>query len=330
MVQTVSDMEVIILPAEQVLGFFAEGRLLEHIEWVWDADCLPFIQIAPSLAASIKDTKFMPSFSAFQAGKLQWEWDMHCFHSEEQALLDELCSDEIWNEGLHATYSAAVHSSCYGSEEAAANLRREFPLLFSGNRMGIEGMDTRSWLIAIGWRADTAPFRPLLQLLEPDDEAEDWRLRLVLQNKQDAADLAAVRLSANGEALGTWQEAWTPHILERSPGWLQSLRAILPERYLYDTGEQVLNKPLSDEAAWQFLTMDSQRLLDSGWLVLLPAWWEAASRKKPKLRAKVRAGEGDNRERSSGGSLFGLDALINFDWRIAIGETTLTEAEFAE
>ena len=47
-------------------------------------------------------------------------------------------------------------------------------------------------------------------------------------------------------------------------------------------------------------------------------------------RAKVRSGEGENAERSGGGSLFGLDALINFDWRIAIGEATLSEAEFAE
>ena len=92
----------------------------------------------------------------------------------------------------------------------------------------------------------------------------------------------------------------------------------------------MLGRPLSDEAAWQFLTDDSQRLLQSGWLVLLPAWWEAASKKKPKLRAKVRSGEGENAERSSGGSLFGLDALINFDWRIAIGEATPSEAEFAE
>ena len=67
----------------------------------------------------------------------------------------------------------------------------------------------------------------------------------------------------------------------------------------------------------------------SGWLVLPPAWWEVAS-KEAQARAKVRSGEGENAERSDGGSLFGLDALINFDWRIAIGEATLSEAEFAE
>ncbi|WP_039787696.1 SNF2 helicase-associated domain-containing protein, partial [Paenibacillus riograndensis] len=62
------------------------------------------------------------------------------------------------------------------------------------------------------------------------------------------------------------------------------------------------------------------------WQVLLPAWWEAASRKKPRLRAKISAGEGSR----GGRSLFGLDALVDFDWRISIGDADLSEAEFAE
>lgn len=329
-VQSVQDMEVIILPSEQVIPFFADGRLLEHIEWVWDEDCLPFIELAPSLAACIQDKQYAPSLSAFKSGKLQWIWDAEAFSAEEQARLSVLNEDEIWNEGLCAAFSSAVQEQWYGSEEAAADLRREYPLLFMPSRTAAEGMDDKSWLIAIGWRPDTAPFRPLLQLLEPDEEEAEWRLRLVLQGKLDAAALAAVRLAEDGQAYGSWPETWTAHIKERSSGWLQGLRAALPARVLHAPAEDMLGAPLSDEAAWQFLTVDSQRLLQSGWLVLLPAWWEAASRKKPKLRAKVRSGEGESAERSSGGSLFGLDALVNFDWRIAIGEATLSEAEFAE
>ncbi|WP_370511333.1 DEAD/DEAH box helicase [Paenibacillus odorifer] len=89
----------------------------------------------------------------------------------------------------------------------------------------------------------------------------------------------------------------------------------------------MLAEPLSDAIAWRFLTAESQRLLEAGWQVLLPAWWEAASRKKPRLRAKISSGED---KRSSGESLFGLDSIIDFDWRISIGDADLTEAEFAE
>lgn len=48
---------------------------------------------------------------------------------------------------------------------------------------------------------------------------------------------------------------------------------------------------------------------------------------KPRLRAKISSGED---KRSSGESLFGLDSIIDFDWRISIGDADLTEAEFAE
>ena len=68
-VQSVQDMEVVILPSEQVIPFFADGRSLEHIEWVWDEDCLPFIELAPSLAACIQDKQYAPSLSAFKSGK---------------------------------------------------------------------------------------------------------------------------------------------------------------------------------------------------------------------------------------------------------------------
>ena len=180
--------------------------------------------------------------------------------------------------------------------------------------------------MATGYRSIPAP----PQLLEPDEEEAAWRLRLVLQDKQDAAALTAVRLAEDGQAYGSWPETWTPHIKERSPAGSKDCRQRLPARVLHAPAEDVLGRPLSDEAAWQFLTDDSQRSLQSGWLVLPPAWWEVASKKKPKPRAKVRSGEGENAERSSWRFLFGLDALINFDWRIAIGEATLSEAEFAE
>ena len=47
----------------------------------------------------------------------------------------------------------------------------------------------------------------------------------------------------------------------------------------------------------------------------------AASRQGPRKRW---------RSQRPGSSLFGLDSLVDFDWRIAIGESDLTEAEFAE
>ncbi|GGD97167.1 DEAD/DEAH box helicase [Paenibacillus nasutitermitis] len=328
-IQTIQEVELVLLPAEHVIPFFAECKLLDHIEWVWEGDAARLVELAPPLAACLEEKKIIPDFSAFQMGKLRWTWDEEALNRENRPRLKLAGSSDGFGGGLRASFSAAAFSRYYATETAAADLRREFPLLFAKDDPAAQGLDERAWLIAVGWKADTAPFRPMLQLLEPADEEDTlWRLGLVLQDKEDPSLLMPVRLTEDGEAQGSWPAAWSAPIRERSAGWLERLRMILPAGRLAGGSEDILGSPLDDEAAWHFLTAASDRLLDAGWQVLLPAWWDAASRKKPRLRAKVRSGAGG--QGSSGGSLFGLDSLVDFDWRIAIGDTDLTEAEFAE
>ncbi|MCM3042905.1 DEAD/DEAH box helicase [Paenibacillus motobuensis] len=330
-IQQVQEVEVIVLPPEYVLPFLADRKLLSHIEWIWDEEASQLIQLVSALNTCIEEKKFIPSLSAFQKGKLQWTWDKKALDAKTKFALENMDSSLPSDyDGLGAAFSSTVSHRYYGTEIAASDLRSEYPMLFTKNS-AVQGLNEQAWLVSIGWRADTAPFRPLLQLLEPDDEEPIWRLKLVLQDKFDPSVLMSVRLAEDGHVSGQWPDSWSSHIKERSAGWLEHLRASFPREQWGGHMQDVLSKPLSDEAAWQFLTVDSRRLLEAGWQVLLPAWWEAASRKKPKLRAKVRADEGSNDQQGSkGNSFFGLNSIIQFDWRIAIGETQLTEAEFAE
>lgn len=324
-VQQVQGLELVLLPAEQVIPFFAEKKLLEHVEWVWGDFAEQLSTLAPLLAAEIEAKRYIPSFSAFRAGKLQWTWDNAALNRQIQAALEAADADETMRAGLQAAFSATLFDVCYGTETTAADLRREYPLLFAKDHASAAGLDAQAWLIAIGWKADQAPFRPMLQLIEPADMDAPWQLKLVLQDKLDQAVLAPLRLSEAGEAFGSWPASWTNAVRERSAGWLNRLRASLPKERLSGHAEDLLNAPMANDAAWRFLAVDSPRLLEAGWQVLLPAWWETASRKKPRLRAKV-----STRAESTGESLFGLDTLIDFDWRIAIGETDLSESEFDE
>lgn len=327
----IEEIELVVLPAEEVIPFFSEMHTLLHIEWKWDEQAEHLIRLAPVLAASIENRKYIPSFTAFRTGQLQWTWDPDSLKKQDRTALGKALeqTDESYAEGLGAAYSASVFQRWYSTEEAATDLRREFPQLFpqSGTAPQTAGMDAQSWLVSIGWKADAAPFRPLLQLLEPEEDEPAWRLRLVLQNKLDAAVLVPVRLDSRGRLEGEWPDVWTPFILDRSAGWLEQLRAHLPRiRRAISGSRDVLSDPLGDQDAWLFLTQDSGRLLEAGWQVLLPGWWEAARKKKPKLRAKVKPEEGSER----GQSFFGLDSIIHFDWRIAIGDTDLSEEEFAD
>ncbi|MBD7966640.1 DEAD/DEAH box helicase [Paenibacillus gallinarum] len=330
-IKQIEEVELIILPAEHVLPFLAERRLLHHIEWLWDEEAAQWIELASILNVCIEERQYIPSLTAFRQGKLAWTWDTKTLTTAATATLKQLKDNHPSDyAGLNAAFSSAVFYRYYGTEVTATDLRTEYPLLFTKDRV-VAGINEQAWLVSIGWRADAAPFRLLLQLLEPDDDDPSWRLKLVLQDKIDPVILIPVRLAEDGHVSGGWPDSWSSHISERSSGWLEHLRASLPKDQWAEHSGDVLSKPLSDEAAWKFLTVDSRRLLEAGWQVLLPAWWEAASRRRPKLRAKVRADEGNSEgQAGKGKSFFGLNSIIQFDWRIAIGDAQFTEAEFAE
>ncbi|MFD1887029.1 DEAD/DEAH box helicase [Paenibacillus wenxiniae] len=325
------EVELIVLPAEQVIPFFAEAELLHHVRWSWEDEAATLRQLAPALLACLNEKKYLPSLAAYRRGRLQWKWDAEQLlrtvpRAQRQALQSTLKHDvspELLA-GLQAAFSAAVSEQYYNSEAENADLRREFPALFDRNN-STAGLDESTWLVTIGWKSDMAPFRPALQLLEPEDTNSGWRLRLVLQDKQDETHLVPVQLRLDGSAHGDWPTGWEAPIGDRSTNWREQLRAVLPIQQ-FGTDDDMIGRSLNNEQAWRFLSQYSNRLLQAGWLVLLPAWWETARRKRPKLKAKI----SEDEEKRTGKSFFGLDALIDFDWRVAIGETELSEDEFLE
>ncbi|TDF95382.1 DEAD/DEAH box helicase [Paenibacillus piri] len=326
--QRAGELTVTVLPAEMVLPFFAEPNFMDILRWEGGDEAVKeLLKAAPPLYGEAKAGRYSPSYSSFRNGRLQWTWEAG---NEELAEMDwdKLKSLDASGEelsGLRSAFSAAVSAEHYADEAAVSELRRNYPMLFQGSQAAaasIDALTEEEWLVALGWKPDTAPFRPVLQLLEPDEEQHDWRLRLVLQDKSEGSALAPVRLTSDGQAYGTWPGEWSPIIRERSPGWAARIAAALPGGH---SGGDLFAEPLSDEAAWRFLTADSRQLLSDGWSVMLPGWWEAASKRKPRLRAQVASGAGGRGE-----SLFGLNSLVDFDWRVAIGDADLNEAEFAE
>lgn len=323
--------EFVVLPAEQALSFFGETKRLAHIEWIMEGAAETLAALAPVLCEAAREKRFVPSFQAFREGKLQWTWDEDWLRRQPAASSRSDSRAAFSSEGnefrlgLEAAFSAAVTALHFSTEAEEADLRREFPALFR-RRTVPAGLDAAAWLISIGWRPDVAPFRPALQLQEPFGDQTPWRLRLVLQDKADPSRLKTLRLGADGTPAGSWPAEWEPFVRERANGWLAALREALPGA-LPEGGSDVFARPLDNDAAWRFLAQESPRLLEAGWLVLLPAWWEAASRKKPRLKAAVSSPE---EQRGRGKSHLGLDTLIDFDWRVSIGDAELSEEEFAE
>ena len=323
--RVIQDIELVVLPADDVLSFFANLRMLQHVSWNWEDDAPALIKLAPTLSAMIDARQYVPNLTAYQEGKLQWDWENDEMDEACHMTLETMVEpDPMLLRGMKAAFSQTVFERHYSNEDKLADLRREYPSLFTEPAVLAAAIDQDEWLIHIGWKPDTAPFRPVLQLIEPGEDEPAWRLQLMLQDKQDPSLLIPVQLAEDGQAHGDWPEAWTQCVRERSGTWRERLSAALTEDQIAGQPDQILGSTLSDEAAWQFLTSDSLRLLEAGWQVLLPAWWEEARRKKPRVRAQIKSST------NASPSLFGLKTLVDFDWRIAIGNMDLSEQDFAE
>ncbi len=92
----------------------------------------------------------------------------------------------------------------------------------------------------------------------------------------------------------------------------KSLKAANPDHVMISTTE-----------AHKFLMNAVPLLVDSGFGVYLPPWWKNG--KMPRLKVQLTV-----RPKSADSGLMGMKALVDFDWRLALGGEPLTPEEFEE
>jgi len=99
--------------------------------------------------------------------------------------------------------------------------------------------------------------------------------------------------------------------------------------HLFAPLEQVLEQPepvscaLDTEGAYGFLQEVAPLLQLNGFGVHLPAWWTG-----PGPRLGLRLQVDPIAPTPSSGQTLGLDALVDYRWEVALGDTALTEGEF--
>jgi non-specific serine/threonine protein kinase len=154
-------------------------------------------------------------------------------------------------------------------------------------------------------------------------DSDRWRVEILLQAKDDPSVLIGAEevwrssgdgLRALGHRLADPQErllGGLGHALRLWPGLEPALREAAP------TGVD-----LTPEAALGFVRDAAPALEQAGFGVLAPPWWNK------RLRLNLKVEPFDEIEEGSG--LFGLDGLCAYQWRIAVGDATLTLAELRE
>jgi SNF2 family DNA or RNA helicase len=157
-----------------------------------------------------------------------------------------------------------------------------------------------------------------------------WQLRYFLQALDDESLLVPVaRVWEHGGTTWRHLERRVEHpqelVLEGLgraatlfPPLLESLREPRPESCALDV-----------EQTYAFLNESAFLLKESGFGVLLPAWWTKRERQNG-LGLSLRVTPSPRNSHSSSVSRLGLDALVEFDWQVALGGETLTRDEFLE
>jgi SNF2 family DNA or RNA helicase len=341
--------EGVELPALEALDYFAEPAPAEHAGAHWSREAAALKRLAQPVRRALAEGRFMPDYAKWRAGEIGWKLQL----DEE---LRALVTPEV-QRWLDALIPSWVDED--GTQKASLRqLEAAFPLLQRGQLQHDLWLDEEDWLVAIGWQHDPSPFRTCLQLLEPEG-GDDWQLRLVLQDRERKDVLRIVEADgtpAPGEA--PLPEAWLPELgrIGRDVGkWLRlvpwlgeggdaggiepaagpaaagaagtattaAASADSTDDAAASAAEPALRTELKHEEAWRFLSEASVRLAEAGSAVFLPAWWERIRKQRPRLRAKLRSSVG-----SSGETMFGLQQIMEFDWKLAVGDIELSEEEF--
>jgi SNF2 family DNA or RNA helicase len=185
----------------------------------------------------------------------------------------------------------------------------------------------RQWRLPVA-ATESAPYRLCFRLDEPGENARnpDWQVQYLLQSRDDP--------SLQIPAAEVWSEDFRvgpgPGHSQPKPILLAGLgqaARVSPEIELSLKAAAPAGNSLSTDAAHRFLSETAWLLEQAGFGILLPSWWTGqATRRKLDVSAKVKSPS------HSGGAESGLslDALLEFQWTVAIGDEELTLKELRE
>ncbi|ODG99905.1 helicase [Nostoc sp. KVJ20] len=193
----------------------------------------------------------------------------------------------------------------------------------------------RQWLM---WKTKItrtqadSPFHLCFQLHSPDNEQIDnWQIQFLVASKQDPSLKLALadywtmnQFTKTGVHKDFGKDFETNLLLN-----LGYAARMYPKLWLgLETASPIAMQITLDEA-FDFLQESAWVLEDSGFKVIVPAWYTPAGRRRAKIRlkasgSKLAATKGETK------SYFGLDSLVEYQYELAIGEQTVTPIEWEQ
>ncbi|MDD4569065.1 MAG: DEAD/DEAH box helicase [Tepidanaerobacteraceae bacterium] len=184
----------------------------------------------------------------------------------------------------------------------------------------------KKWLINHQKTYDI-PFRLCFKLEEPEDQGGNWVVRFLLQGRADPslivpADEIWQSKSKNSPLFKLCKNP--REILLASLGKASEIYPPLLKSLEQDTPSQW---ELTSMEAYDFLKQGAGILEESGFGILVPNWWKK-DRATNKVDVKIKLGSKKERMPEMSAGLMGMDALVDYDIALAIGDEEISVEEW--
>ncbi len=169
-------------------------------------------------------------------------------------------------------------------------------------------------------------FRITFRLEPPSDPTRPWLLSYLLQAVDEPSLLVpAAQIWRERGQLFSYLDRRFAHPQERLLRGLGFAARLVPaiERSLHDRAPD--HAVLNNEESFAFLREAAALLEQSGFTVLVPAWWRGNGQIQARLRSGKRKQKGKGRD---GESSLSLNTMLNFQWELSIGDQPIERSEF--
>jgi len=297
---TVQDDEV-ALSVREAIRLWDTMPMNQFLTWEFSPSHDHLRAIAAKLTDALSQGRFVPDVRALRRGHLRYR------------LLDE--KNVRWPRLIGTLLTQALQELAWESIALAGEFaRQESAVRVLAQADDAYAWSEQQWFTRLGLSEDRRPYRWALRLSEPVGQGE-WPLEMLILDWNDRQIAATLPLGAR-----TW--VWERDVpwdrQQALDEWDEQERLRLTHWLSYFEDSEKTG--LTHDEAWQFLDQMSPALTDAGYRLYLPAWWEALGRKEGRLKASVKSSRSD--------PILGLDAIVQFDWKLALGDLELSQEEF--
>ncbi|NJR65434.1 MAG: DEAD/DEAH box helicase [Leptolyngbyaceae cyanobacterium CRU_2_3] len=188
----------------------------------------------------------------------------------------------------------------------------------------------QAWRDRISRTQTDVPFYLCFQLQAPNKPEDAWTLEFQVAPKQDPSSrmplLEYWRSPASQQKTLKKQfgKDFEQHLLLN----LGYAARIYPKLWLGLETDQPTGIFLNLETAFEFLNETAWVLENAGYKVIIPAWWTPKGRQRAKIRLKAKGKSATGADKSK--SYFSFDTLVEYQYDLAIGDQSITEAEWQQ